>query len=527
MFRRLLSRRPTVQPPDAHPEPIALSTLAGEAARIVVVDTETTGVYTADRIVEVAAVTMNLTGEIIDEWETLVDPQRDVGPTWLHGISASMLLGAPTFEEVAGSLAVRLHGAALVAHNLPFDARMLSHEYARIGVEVDLSGGLDTLRVTRCKLAVACQRHGIPLDGPHRALNDARATARLLLHVAPSLTACGPPATFLKPVARDARRCHSRDGCSPAVSAGPGRLAGLAVGLDHAEAETETLNYLDVLDRAMADLHLDGAEREGLDALATDLGLNEGQLVRANRRWLDDLIASACADGRVDAREYDQLCRAAAVLGVQQEHVDRRTERQRTSGVAVPLAGSVCFTGEAIDAFGEAIPRSRLKAHAQHLGLSPVPSVTKSGCNLLVAADPASSSGKAAKARRHGIPIVSATDFLAATPGQVLTGAATAVGIVDTLTCLACGRAWTRPKSGARRKPANCPTCAPPEATDSDETVSRLARSAKATTGVAGDSGSPSSEGAVIESLRCLTCGATFERQRARGRKPKACPSCR
>jgi DNA polymerase-3 subunit epsilon len=92
--------------------------VAGTATRIVVVDTETTGVYPADRVVEVAAVTMALTGEVIDEWETLVDPQRDVGPTWLHGISPSMLVGAPTFEEMAGSLAARLQDRTSAARRL-------------------------------------------------------------------------------------------------------------------------------------------------------------------------------------------------------------------------------------------------------------------------------------------------------------------------------------------------------------------------------------------------------------------------
>jgi predicted Zn-ribbon and HTH transcriptional regulator len=31
----------------------------------------------------------------------------------------------------------------------------------------------------------------------------------------------------------------------------------------------------------------------------------------------------------------------------------------------------------------------------------------------------------------------------------------------------------------------------------------------------------------VMESLTCQTCGGSFERKRARGRKPLACPACR
>ena len=63
--------------------------IAGDADRIAVIDAETTGVYNSDRVVEIGIVTMSLDGDIVDEWETLVHPARDVGPSWLHQITAS------------------------------------------------------------------------------------------------------------------------------------------------------------------------------------------------------------------------------------------------------------------------------------------------------------------------------------------------------------------------------------------------------------------------------------------------------
>jgi DNA polymerase-3 subunit epsilon len=461
VLRRILRRRSPPEVPSAAAEPesgVGLASIAAGADRIVVIDTETTGVYPSDRVVEVAVVTMALTGAVVDEWETLVDPERDVGPSWLHGVSASMIIGAPTFDQIAGSLAIRLQNAAIAAHNLPFDARMLHGEYARLGVDADLLGGFDTLRATGCKLHVACERHGVAHGVAHRAIHDARATAQLLMLLADSLQPASRPAAFFTPVPPDSGRCRPRDDDALLTAAPPGWLAALAARLDHSSAEPELRGYLDVLDRAMADLHLDAAERAGLRALAEDLGLDRIQTERANRRWLDDFIATACADGVVDAEEYDQLCRAAAVLGLDQDHVDRRMARQRTSAVAVALAGAVCFTGEPVDPRGRPIPRSRLEAHAGALGLKPVGSVTKSGCDLLVAADPASSSGKAAKARRYGVTIVSAADFLAARGGDSLVGSATTVGGLETLVCASCGRAWTRPRSAARR-PALCEDC--------------------------------------------------------------------
>ncbi len=104
----------------------------------VVVDVETTGFGSQDRIVEIAAITLDpLSWEIVDEYDTLINPQRDVGPTGVHGITASMVEAAPTFADILADIARRLQGMVLVAHNLPFDARMLRYEFARCGIAID------------------------------------------------------------------------------------------------------------------------------------------------------------------------------------------------------------------------------------------------------------------------------------------------------------------------------------------------------------------------------------------------------
>jgi len=72
----------------------------------------------------------------------------------------------------------------------------------------------------------------------------------------------------------------------------------------------------------------------------------------------------------------------------------------------------VCFTGSAIDEDGQEIAREALERLAASRGLQPVSSVTKKRCNLLVAADRASQSGKARKAREYEIPVVSVEEFL-------------------------------------------------------------------------------------------------------------------
>jgi DNA polymerase III subunit epsilon len=562
---------PQPPPPPGSATPLValerFSGLAGVADRIVVIDTETTGVFPSDRVVEVALVTLDLDGQIIDEFDTLVDPRRDVGPTWLHGITASMLRGAPTFEDVCGDLAARLHGAVVAAHNLPFDARMLTGEYERVGVDVELRRGLDTLALTGARLADACSAYGVRLTGAHAALADARATAELLTELADRcdgfecLPAVLPTGLVLN--GRVLRRDRQ-----PVTSAPAPYLAQLTAQLHHPERDAKVASYLDLLDRAMADLHLDGDERRQLVDLARQLGLNAGETAQAHRRWLGELVNTACSDGVVTLEQYDELCRAAHALGIDQQLVDERTSTLRTEEREVELRQgmTVCFTGVAIGDDGHELPRDLLIAHARRLGLDPVNSVTKSRCQLLVAADTASRSGKADKARRFEIPIVGARDFVRATSGGRVSAVATDVALRETLVCQGCQRAWTRPVQRGK-KPGRCTECdaaaaevepsrdseadavdlqapptPPPNSTASTALPPPPPRMPAAT---ASSEVRPSTEASIteptkgaslvvaidedtgVETLRCSACDVNWQRQRVRGRKPHTCPDCR
>ena len=56
-----------------------------------VVDVETTGFSpdNGDRVVEIGVVYVSPRGEVQDHWSTLVNPQRDVGPTKVHGLDGN------------------------------------------------------------------------------------------------------------------------------------------------------------------------------------------------------------------------------------------------------------------------------------------------------------------------------------------------------------------------------------------------------------------------------------------------------
>nr|WP_062210992.1 DEDDh family exonuclease [Streptomyces sp. NBRC 109706] len=150
-----------------------------------VVDVETTGLASHDRIVSAAVYRLTARGEVEDSWYSPVNPQRDPGPTWIHGLTSEMLADAPLFGEVVEELAERLAGRVLVAHNAVFDWAMLAREFARVERTPPVRQRLCTIRLAK-ELALPLPNHkletlvgyyGVTQRRAHHALDDARVLA--------------------------------------------------------------------------------------------------------------------------------------------------------------------------------------------------------------------------------------------------------------------------------------------------------------------------------------------------------------
>ncbi len=153
-----------------------------QAEEIAVIDVETTGLFPGghDRVIEVAVVRMKVDGTVLDEYVTLINPERDVGRTDIHGIRAGDVANAPPFASVVGDICSRLRGAVVAGHNVTFDCRFLESELARAGYLLPTINVLCTMNALGGRLADCCRDYGIELEQAHSALHDARATARLL-----------------------------------------------------------------------------------------------------------------------------------------------------------------------------------------------------------------------------------------------------------------------------------------------------------------------------------------------------------
>lgn len=158
-------------------------------AGFAVLDFETTGFAANDRVVEVGLVLLSPEGAVEDEWSTLLNPGRDVGPTGVHGITARDVVGAPDFASIVPRLLKDLRGRVVVSHNIGFDLRFLGAELRRAGVALNNEWltGLCTMKwagrllpAASRKLQDCCDAAGVVLSDAHCALADARAVASLL-----------------------------------------------------------------------------------------------------------------------------------------------------------------------------------------------------------------------------------------------------------------------------------------------------------------------------------------------------------
>jgi DNA polymerase-3 subunit epsilon len=160
-----------------------------------VVDVETTGLARDDRIISAAVYRLDARGEVEDHWYTLVNPERDPGPVWIHGLTSDALEGAPLFGDVAEEFTDRLRDRVLVAHNAVFDWQMIAREYARAKREAPVRQRLCTIALSKelglplpnHKLESLAAHFGVVQQRAHHALDDARVLAetfRPSLHAA-------------------------------------------------------------------------------------------------------------------------------------------------------------------------------------------------------------------------------------------------------------------------------------------------------------------------------------------------------
>lgn len=157
------------------------------ATPLVVVDIETTGLSPGmDRVVEVCIIRIN-PGEAPElVLDTLVNPERPMAGTEVHGIYDRDVRDAPTFSAIASDILAACDDGVLFSYNVYFDLRFLRFELARCGHAFEIPHlcamymrpllGLGK----RCTLRQACMEASIEIVQGHWAAADAIAATELV-----------------------------------------------------------------------------------------------------------------------------------------------------------------------------------------------------------------------------------------------------------------------------------------------------------------------------------------------------------
>lgn len=300
---------------------------------IAILDFETTGLTAGrDRVIEVSVARMEPGTRPTLVFDTLINPQRRVSATEIHGIRDEDVADAPEFEAVANDLIEALSGCVVAAYNVYFDMRFLDYELSRAGADdspphmclMYLRPMLDL--GSRCSLSEACNIHDVEHKPTHMAADDVLASARLMELYLDKMKQMGIRTfrelarlknyKFLKsfnrdPLALPAQACQS--GCTrlkSRVRIQSSPVANLST-TEHTEspAISGVRAYWDAMKAAVTDLIITDDEMEHLRQIIQRFGLPVEQIRMLHARVFSSVISQFIDDRWLDDRERRKLRR--------------------------------------------------------------------------------------------------------------------------------------------------------------------------------------------------------------------------
>jgi ATP-dependent DNA helicase PIF1 len=302
---------------------------------------------------------------------TLINPQRDLADArTAFGINLSDVLLAPTLREAWAVIAPMLAGCTPVGVGIDETLGLVDFELKRLGY------------VTAMPLGVE--------------LRGARVSGRTALERAQSALAAHGGS-------------DSEEGSSAFEEPEPAEsVSGLLVSRDHSvrTPAADHLPGLSALLRVSRDVGavlLGGSpSREGVDT----------SWDAAARQSVADQLRTAASRAQLPAEVVERLREASRMLGAEIAPESTCLEGDDIGSVLTPGA-RICFTGTAQDSTGQIVERWEMEQLAKAAGLTPVKSVTKTRCEVLVTAEAGTQSGKARKAQEYGKPVFTADEFFA------------------------------------------------------------------------------------------------------------------
>lgn len=384
-------------------------------AEVVVLDVETTGRGSTHQVVEVSGVIYETEfDEVIGEFDTLVRPTRSIDSeaSEIHGLRASDLSMAPTFEEVGPMFARLFHRRPVIAYNVQFDSRILNEEFQRNGIDFQISQqacAYSPFGERQLPLEEAAKRIGYKLENGHTALADARAALAISTHHGWD--------NMLSRAGRTEHFSHVRVGSVRTLSRFQAGLTNVYdlkpfSRLSEFRDPTAEEGYLLLLDEFLKDKTFSQQEVDELDEYASKNQIDVGLKHELHRTYFGAL-ENAALRGGVTEQEAKLLLEYSKLLGVDVEVI------VTDFGQFVPKTGSlICHTGDSI-LDGRVLSKDEVRSMVESRGYTFTDELRKSDkISLLLVADDGHESGKTRKAEQWGIPMMTIDSFVQVTSSR-------------------------------------------------------------------------------------------------------------
>ncbi|MFW5775387.1 MAG: helicase C-terminal domain-containing protein, partial [Chitinivibrionales bacterium] len=168
----------------------------------VAIDLETTGLdHRNDRIIEIGMVKFK-GGTLLDEYSSFVNPQIPIPQmiTELTGIDDGHVQDAPFIEDVIDDVLSFIGEEIMCGHQVEFDYNFINENLKRLGRKPIRNQQLDSASMSRIllpgligySLGQVSQSLNITLNNAHRALDDARASGHVVVHLVPRINDIHP-----------------------------------------------------------------------------------------------------------------------------------------------------------------------------------------------------------------------------------------------------------------------------------------------------------------------------------------------